>query len=168
MVSIIHAYLVPNLTNMEDTFSQTLEFLIGSIYTIHTAILILWRDSVFPSQKRVLFLHLLSGPLAIIADATQLFLIDSISIGPFLQTFKIFTIKPVKRIIFGASKVLKVLFPPFIAIVALLYIWALFSFQHLNWSIYWSSVNGSLYSWVQVLTLDDWSARLLPLLTRAG
>jgi hypothetical protein len=63
---------------------------------------------------------------------------------------------------------LKVLFPPFIAIVALLYIWALFSFQHLNWSIYWSSVNGSLYSWVQVLTLDDWSARLLPLLTRAG
>lgn len=63
--------------------------------------------------------------------------------------------------------------PPFTAILGLIFMIGLWGYYSLaaygdELGLYWENYETSVYTFIQVLTLDDWCARLLIILRKVG
>lgn len=83
------------------------------------------------------------------------------------------TIPSIKLIITSSLNILPILMPPFTAILGLIFMMGLWGFHSLQsygdeLGLYWENYETSVYTFIQVLTLDDWAARLLDILHKKG
>ena len=97
----------------------------------------------------MLFLHVISGPLALLIDIISLGTDNCLGLGCCFRLFKIFTTPLVKGVIVGTFKVLPLLITPFAGIIALIFILAMWSLNVLsNIEDYWADVDSAVYTFI--------------------
>lgn len=90
---------------------------------------------------------MLSGPSALTLDIFSYFSCGGFGLGVCLKLFKIFTIPCIKGIINGAINIVHIVIPPFLAILALIFILSMWALVFLrNIEDFWADFNLSVYT----------------------
>lgn len=83
-----------------------------------------------------------------------------IGLGAIFKLLKAFTVT--RDTVMGAVMIFPTLLPAFLGIISIIYMLSLWSLVYLkNVESFWSDFNTSIYTFVQILTLDDWAARIV-------
>lgn len=97
-------------------------------YTMHTLSLYFINDqplvSIERSNRWMMGLHLLSGPLSLVADMMELYYHGCVGTGGVLILLKILTIPMIKGILLGIINIIPLLMIPFLAICSFIMVLA--------------------------------------------
>ncbi len=104
--------------------------------------------------------HVISGPVALVFDLVSLSSSGTIGFGAICKLIKVFVIS--REMIMGAVLIFPVLLPAFLGIISIIFLLALWAQSILkNVEDFWLDFNTSVYTFVQILTLDDWAAKII-------
>lgn len=107
--------------------------------------------------------HLISGPVALVFDLISLSSTGTIGFGAICKLVKAFVIT--REMIMGAVVIFPVLLPAFLGIVSIIFLLAMWAMSILSGvENFWTDFNTSIYTFVQILTLDDWAAKIIKVL----
>ncbi|EAS04063.1 cation channel family transporter (macronuclear) [Tetrahymena thermophila SB210] len=160
---LLNTFFNEDLQNIDGLFSETVHTTTSFIYTLHTILLYTQDSYSFQIERKhtwMMFFHIISGPVALIFDIISLSLSGNIGFGGILKLFKVFTVT--RETIMGAVMIFPTLLPAFLGIISIIFLLALWALNYLKQvENYWTDFVTSVYTFVQILTLDDWAARLI-------
>lgn len=108
----------------------------------------------------MMLFHILSGPVALGCDLYSLSVDGSVNLGAIFKLFKAFT--ATRDTVMGAIMIFPTLMPAFLGIISIIFLLATWSIQYVkDVEDFFVDFNTSNYTLVQILTLDDWAAKIV-------
>ncbi|KRX03096.1 hypothetical protein PPERSA_10177 [Pseudocohnilembus persalinus] len=172
-MSQIIVYNMNNIQLIQQNKYINIQIIFSSVYTLHTIAYIVYKLK-HKIKFQLLTLHIISGPMSLFLDVFELLYTQKLyGFQLILQSLKILTIPGINNIVLSAKFVLPILLPPLTAIMGFICIIGIWGAYYLNkvgdhFGFYWQDFRTSFYTFVQVLTLDDWCAKLLKMLNKEG
>lgn len=108
----------------------------------------------------MMVLHALSGPIAFAIDVLTITLNGNINIGCIFKYMKVLTVT--RDMFVGSIMIFPTLVPAFLGIISAIFALAIFALSYLSHvENFWTDFATSVYTFVQILTLDDWAAKIV-------